>query len=53
MFSPGNVLSWATFAPLAGAGRGLRHLQTGRVQTYLYGALGGALAVVLLNFLLR
>jgi NADH-quinone oxidoreductase subunit L len=40
-------------ASLVGAaGRGLRHLQTGRIQTYLYGALGGALAVVLLNFLL-
>jgi len=34
------------------AGGGLRRLQTGRVQTYLYGALGGALAVVLLNFLI-
>jgi NADH-quinone oxidoreductase subunit L len=34
------------------SGRGLRRLQTGRVQTYLYGALGGALAVVLLNFLI-
>jgi NADH-quinone oxidoreductase subunit L len=34
------------------AGRGLRRIQTGRVQTYLYGALGGALAVVLLNFLI-
>jgi len=35
-----------------GAGRSLRHLQTGRIQTYLYGALGGALVVVLVNFLL-
>jgi NADH-quinone oxidoreductase subunit L len=40
-------------ASLTGAaGRGLRRIQTGRVQTYLYGALGGALAVVLLNFLI-
>jgi NADH-quinone oxidoreductase subunit L len=35
-----------------GAGRSLRLLQTGRIQTYLYGALGGALVVVLINFLL-
>jgi NADH-quinone oxidoreductase subunit L len=35
-----------------GAGRSLRHVQTGRIQTYLYGALGGALVVVLLNFLI-
>jgi NADH-quinone oxidoreductase subunit L len=40
-------------ASLTGAaGRGFRRLQTGRIQTYLYGALGGALAVVLLNFLI-
>ncbi|WP_242394687.1 proton-conducting transporter transmembrane domain-containing protein [Anaeromyxobacter oryzisoli] len=37
----------------AGLGRSLRTLQTGRVQTYLYGALGGALVVVLLNFLIK
>ena len=36
-----------------GAGRALRRLQTGQIQTYLYGALGGALVVVLLNFLIR
>jgi NADH-quinone oxidoreductase subunit L len=35
-----------------GLGRSLRLFQTGRIQTYLYGALGGALVVVLLNFLL-
>jgi NADH-quinone oxidoreductase subunit L len=35
-----------------GAGRSLRLLQTGRISTYLYGALGGALVVVLVNFLL-
>jgi NADH-quinone oxidoreductase subunit L len=35
------------------AGRGLRRVQTGRIQTYLYGALAGALVVVLLNFLIR
>jgi len=35
-----------------GAGRSLRRVQTGRIQTYLYGALGGALVVVLVNFLL-
>jgi NADH-quinone oxidoreductase subunit L len=33
------------------AGRVMRGLQTGRIQTYLYGALGGALLVVLLSFL--
>jgi len=36
-----------------GAGRRLRRVQTGHIQTYLYGALGGALVVVLLNFLIR
>jgi NADH-quinone oxidoreductase subunit L len=35
-----------------GIGRSMRLLQTGRIQTYLYGALGGALVVVLLNFLI-
>jgi NADH-quinone oxidoreductase subunit L len=35
-----------------GLGRSLRLFQTGRIQTYLYGALGGALVVVLLNFLI-
>ncbi len=39
-----NVIGWA--------GGSLRHLQTGRIQTYLYGALGGALVVVLVNFLI-
>jgi NADH-quinone oxidoreductase subunit L len=34
-------------------GRLLRRVQTGRIQTYLYGALAGALAVVLLNFLIK
>ncbi len=35
-----------------GAGRSFRTIQTGRIQTYLYGALGGALVVVVLNFLI-
>jgi NADH-quinone oxidoreductase subunit L len=35
------------------SGRALRRIQTGRIQTYLYGALAGGLAVVLLNFLIR
>jgi NADH-quinone oxidoreductase subunit L len=39
-----NVIGWA--------GGSLRLLQTGRIQTYLYGALGGALVVVLVNFLI-
>jgi NADH-quinone oxidoreductase subunit L len=33
-------------------GRALRRVQTGRIQTYLYGALAGGLAVILLNFLI-
>jgi NADH-quinone oxidoreductase subunit L len=36
-----------------GMGRSLRNVQTGRIQTYLYGALGGALVVVLLNFIIK
>jgi NADH-quinone oxidoreductase subunit L len=43
----------AVAAGTAGLGRSLRRIQTGHVQTYLYGALGGALVVVLLNFLIR
>jgi NADH-quinone oxidoreductase subunit L len=35
------------------AGRGLRRVQTGRIQTYLYGALAGGLILVLLNFLIK
>ncbi len=34
-------------------GRSLRRIQTGRIQTYLYGALAGGLFVVLLNFLVH
>ena len=33
-------------------GRALRRIQTGRVQTYLYGAVAGGLAVIVLNFLI-
>jgi NADH-quinone oxidoreductase subunit L len=43
-----NAVATATM----GLGRTLRLVQTGRIQTYLYGALGGALVVVLLNFLI-
>jgi NADH-quinone oxidoreductase subunit L len=43
-----NALSSSTIA----LGRSFRRIQTGRIQTYLYGALGGALLVVLLNFLI-
>ncbi|HEX9049618.1 MAG TPA: proton-conducting transporter membrane subunit [Anaeromyxobacter sp.] len=39
-------------AGCAGVGRSFRSIQTGRIQTYLYGALGGALVVVLINFLI-
>ncbi|MGA8006024.1 MAG: hypothetical protein WCA17_07985, partial [Burkholderiales bacterium] len=35
------------------AGSILRRLQTGRIQTYLYGALVGAIAIVLLNFIIK
>ena len=34
-------------------GRALRRVQTGRIQTYLYGALAGGLAVILLDFLIH
>ena len=43
-----NAVASATM----GLGRSLRLIQTGRIHTYLYGALGGALVVVLLNFLI-
>jgi len=44
-----NALAAATIE----GGRALRRIQTGRIQTYLYGALAGGLAVILLNFLIR
>jgi len=44
-----NGVANATLA----AGRVLRRVQTGRIQTYLYGALAGAIAIVFLNFLLK
>jgi NADH-quinone oxidoreductase subunit L len=44
-----NAVASATM----GLGRSIRQVQTGRIQTYLYGALGGALVVVLLNFLIK
>jgi NADH-quinone oxidoreductase subunit L len=44
-----NLLANATIA----GGRRLRRVQTGRIQTYLYGALAGALVVVALNFLIQ
>jgi NADH-quinone oxidoreductase subunit L len=44
-----NLVAGATLS----AGRVLRRVQTGRIQTYLYGALVGAIALVLLNFLIR
>ena len=43
----------AVAAATLGVGRSFRTIQTGRIQTYLYGALGGALVVVLLNFLIQ
>jgi NADH-quinone oxidoreductase subunit L len=44
-----NLVADTTLA----AGRALRRVQTGRIQTYLYGALVGAIAVVILNFLIK
>jgi NADH-quinone oxidoreductase subunit L len=44
-----NLLASATIE----GGRQIRRIETGRIQTYLYGALAGALAVVLLNFLIK
>jgi NADH-quinone oxidoreductase subunit L len=43
-----NLLGRLTMA----GGRSLRRVQTGRIQTYLYGALFGALVIVALNFIL-
>jgi NADH-quinone oxidoreductase subunit L len=43
----------AVAAATIGLGRSFRTVQTGRIQTYLYGALGGALVVVLINFLIQ
>jgi NADH-quinone oxidoreductase subunit L len=44
-----NLVADATLS----AGRVLRRVQTGRIQTYLYGVLVGAIALVLFNFLIR
>ncbi len=44
-----NLVAGATLS----AGRVMRRMQTGRIQTYLYGALVGAIALVLFNFLIR
>ncbi len=40
-------------AAILALGRVLRRAQTGRIQTYLYGALVGAIALVLFTFLIR
>jgi NADH-quinone oxidoreductase subunit L len=42
-----NALANATLD----SGRALRRIQTGRIQTYLYGALAGGLAIIVLNFI--
>ena len=34
-------------------GTKLRRLQTGRIQAYLFGALGGAIAVVIIQYVIR
>jgi NADH-quinone oxidoreductase subunit L len=44
-----NAVANATIS----GGRSLRRIQTGRIQTYLYGALAGGLVVILLNFLIH
>ena len=35
------------------SGRALRRVQTGHIQTYLYGALGGAIAFVIIQYVIR
>ena len=39
-------------ALVARAGRGLRHIQTGRIQSYVYSLTAGAVVLVLLGYLL-
>jgi len=35
------------------SGRTLRRVQTGHIQAYLYGALGGAIAFVIIQYVIR
>ena len=35
------------------SGRALRRIQTGHIQAYLYGALGGAIAFVIIQYVIR
>jgi len=35
------------------SGRGLRRVQTGHIQAYLYGALGGAIVFVIIQYVIR
>ena len=35
------------------SGRALRRVQTGHIQSYLYGALGGAIAFVIIQYVIR
>jgi NADH-quinone oxidoreductase subunit L len=44
-----NLIASSTLS----AGSILRRVQTGRIQTYLYGALVGAIAIVLINFIIK
>ena len=44
-----NLLSNAILA----GGQGLRRIQTGRLENYLFGALAGALAFVAVNYLVH
>ena len=34
-------------------GRAMRRLQTGHIQSYLFGALGGAIAFVIIQYVIR
>ena len=35
------------------SGRALRRVQTGHIQAYLYGALGGAIVFVIIQYVIR
>ena len=35
------------------SGSALRRVQTGHIQSYLYGALGGAIAFVIIQYVIR
>ena len=47
-----GAVNWVADGIIA-AGKGLRRLQTGRIQTYLYAAVAGALVVMGINYLMH